>query len=157
MRLVSWLRQPWLHFIVLGGLLFYLQGVFFPEPKPVVGPLSEARIEALNPEVLIVTGDHSTPCIHKEHSWHPVPTLIRSPLSLYRKESKFTERDCMTGLLTPGPTERSDARATMARAPASPGFPTGRRAPLPLIGQPAFARKVSWRPLPPGARWTWGS
>jgi hypothetical protein len=48
MRLFSWLKQPWLHFIVLGGLLFYLQGVFFPEPKPVIGPLGEARIEALN-------------------------------------------------------------------------------------------------------------
>ena len=55
------------------------------------------RIEALKPEVLIVTGDHSTPCIHKEHSWHPVPTLIRSPLSLYRKDARFTESSLMTG------------------------------------------------------------
>lgn len=47
MRFLAWLNQPWLHFIVLGGLLFYLQGVFFPEPKPVIGPLSEARLEAL--------------------------------------------------------------------------------------------------------------
>jgi 2,3-bisphosphoglycerate-independent phosphoglycerate mutase len=55
------------------------------------------RFEALHPEVLIVTGDHSTPCIHKEHSWHPVPTLIRSPLALYRKDARFTERSLMTG------------------------------------------------------------
>jgi 2,3-bisphosphoglycerate-independent phosphoglycerate mutase len=55
------------------------------------------RFEALRPEVLIVTGDHSTPCIHKEHSWHPVPTLIRSPLALYRKEARFTERSLMAG------------------------------------------------------------
>jgi 2,3-bisphosphoglycerate-independent phosphoglycerate mutase len=55
------------------------------------------RIEALKPEVLIVTGDHSTPCIHKEHSWHPVPTIIRSPLSLSRKDAKLTERSLMTG------------------------------------------------------------
>lgn len=48
MRLLTWLNQPWLHFIVLGGLLFYLQGVFFPEPKPVIGPLGEARLESLN-------------------------------------------------------------------------------------------------------------
>ncbi len=48
MRLLAWLNRPWLHFIVLGGLLFYLQGVFFPEPKPVIGPLGEARLEALN-------------------------------------------------------------------------------------------------------------
>jgi len=33
-------------------------------------------ILALNPEVLVVTGDHSTPAIFKGHSWHPVPLLI---------------------------------------------------------------------------------
>lgn len=36
------------------------------------------RIMALDPEVLIVTGDHSTPALHAEHSWHPVPVLIAS-------------------------------------------------------------------------------
>ena len=55
------------------------------------------RFEALRPEVLIVTGDHSTPCIHKEHSWHPVPTLICSPLAFYRKDARYTERSLMTG------------------------------------------------------------
>jgi parvulin-like peptidyl-prolyl isomerase len=47
MKLLSRLNRPWLHFIVLGSLLFYLQGEVFPEPKPVLGPLSETRIEAL--------------------------------------------------------------------------------------------------------------
>ncbi|MBI4600520.1 MAG: 2,3-bisphosphoglycerate-independent phosphoglycerate mutase [Planctomycetes bacterium] len=55
------------------------------------------RFEALGPEVLIVTGDHSTPCIHKEHSWHPVPTILRSPLALWRGDAKFTERGLMAG------------------------------------------------------------
>ncbi len=55
------------------------------------------RLEALEPEVLIITGDHSTPCIHREHSWHPVPTAIRSPLSLYRPDARFDERHAMTG------------------------------------------------------------
>lgn len=36
------------------------------------------RIERLRPTVLIVTGDHSTPCFLKGHSWHPVPTLLVS-------------------------------------------------------------------------------
>ncbi len=36
------------------------------------------RITALKPDVLIVTGDHSTPAFMKGHSWHPVPTLLVS-------------------------------------------------------------------------------
>lgn len=55
------------------------------------------RLEALRPEVIIVTGDHSTPCIHKEHSWHPVPTIIRSPLALSRPDARLTERSLMAG------------------------------------------------------------
>jgi len=55
------------------------------------------RIQALEPEAIIITGDHSTPCIHEEHSWHPVPTMIWSPLALYRKEATFSERECLCG------------------------------------------------------------
>ena len=62
------------------------------------------RIEALEPEVLVITGDHSTPCIHEEHSWHPVPTLIRSPLALPFPGSTFTERSLMTGDLGIAPS-----------------------------------------------------
>ena len=32
---------------------------------------------ALNPNVLVIAGDHSTPAVMADHSWHPVPTLIR--------------------------------------------------------------------------------
>ena len=34
------------------------------------------RITALEPTVVIVTGDHSTPSLLKSHSWHAVPTLL---------------------------------------------------------------------------------
>ncbi|MBN2023046.1 MAG: 2,3-bisphosphoglycerate-independent phosphoglycerate mutase [Pirellulales bacterium] len=36
------------------------------------------RVTALGPDVLVVTGDHSTPAALGSHSWHPVPTLLVS-------------------------------------------------------------------------------
>ncbi|MCX7612799.1 MAG: 2,3-bisphosphoglycerate-independent phosphoglycerate mutase [Caldimicrobium sp.] len=54
---------------------------------------------ALKPEVLVITGDHSTPCIMKSHSWHPVPVLIHSPYCLGRLSERFTERECFKGEL----------------------------------------------------------
>ena len=56
MKFLSRLNRPWVHFIALGSLLFYLQGVFFPEPKPVIGPLSPARLEALQQQWFASTG-----------------------------------------------------------------------------------------------------
>ncbi|GAB3270926.1 peptidyl-prolyl cis-trans isomerase [Parahaliea aestuarii] len=56
MSLPTWLRQPWLHFVVIGLVLFFLQSWAFPEPKPVVGPLSEARIDNLHQQWLAVAG-----------------------------------------------------------------------------------------------------
>ena len=57
------------------------------------------EIEKLNPDVLIVTGDHSTPARMRAHSWHPVPVLIKSVNTRARKEARFGERDCATGEL----------------------------------------------------------
>lgn len=61
MRFLAWLKRPWLHFIVLGSLLFYLQGVVFPEPKPMLGPLSDARMEALQQQWFASVGRLPTP------------------------------------------------------------------------------------------------
>ncbi len=54
----------------------------------------------LSPDVLIVTGDHSTPAKMKQHSFHPVPTLLWAPATHMRDHATgFGERECMTGAL----------------------------------------------------------
>jgi 2,3-bisphosphoglycerate-independent phosphoglycerate mutase len=54
-------------------------------------------IRALNPDVLVVTGDHSTPSRMKSHSFHPVPTVIVSDLCRPDGAAEFSERACRTG------------------------------------------------------------
>lgn len=49
-------RRPWIHFLLLGALLFWLQSLLFPAPRPVVGPLGEARIEGLLAQWQAATG-----------------------------------------------------------------------------------------------------
>jgi 2,3-bisphosphoglycerate-independent phosphoglycerate mutase len=55
------------------------------------------RIEKLKPDVLIVTGDHSTPSKLKSHSWHPVPTLLAADTCRPDGLTAFSERDCLRG------------------------------------------------------------
>lgn len=55
------------------------------------------RITALNPTVMIVTGDHSTPSYLKSHSWHPVPTLLVSDCCRPDPHKAFNESTCITG------------------------------------------------------------
>jgi 2,3-bisphosphoglycerate-independent phosphoglycerate mutase len=57
------------------------------------------RILALNPEVLAVTSDHSTPCGMKGHSWHPNPFLIKAKTAMPGGTSRFSERECSRGYL----------------------------------------------------------
>ena len=54
-------------------------------------------ITALNPKVLIVTGDHSTPSYLKSHSWHPVPTLLVSGCWGFDGNETCGERACLRG------------------------------------------------------------
>jgi 2,3-bisphosphoglycerate-independent phosphoglycerate mutase len=52
----------------------------------------------LKPDVLIVTGDHSTPALLKTHSWHPVPFLLWAPRTHRTDlETSFGERNCARG------------------------------------------------------------
>ncbi len=49
------------------------------------------------PDVLIITGDHSTPPSMKAHSWHPVPVLIAAPHIRGGQSARFDEIACRTG------------------------------------------------------------
>jgi 2,3-bisphosphoglycerate-independent phosphoglycerate mutase len=51
------------------------------------------------PDVLAITGDHSTPCALKGHSWHPQPVLLHSAFSGSDKLDRFTETGANQGSL----------------------------------------------------------
>jgi 2,3-bisphosphoglycerate-independent phosphoglycerate mutase len=74
------------------------------------------RIAALQPQVLIVTGDHSTPSWLQSHSWHPVPTLLVSDCCRPDPCRRLTERDCIHGGLG-----QFEAKYLMALALANAG------------------------------------
>jgi len=52
---------------------------------------------SLDPEVLIVTGDHSTPATLAMHSWHPVPFMLKSKWCRPDNVTEFSERTCLAG------------------------------------------------------------
>lgn len=70
----------------------------------------------LNPDVIIITGDHSTPAVHSGHSWHAVPILIYSKKCRLDKVERFTETDCILGGLG-----RINARDVMLLALSNAG------------------------------------
>ncbi len=50
------------------------------------------------PDVLIITGDHSTPSKWRSHSWHPVPVLLWAPASARTDDQyRFGETACAHG------------------------------------------------------------
>ena len=53
----------------------------------------------LNPEVIVVTGDHSTPAVMSGHSWHSVPTLIAGRHVRPDAQISFGERAAISGEL----------------------------------------------------------
>ncbi len=57
------------------------------------------RLMALDPDVVIVSGDHSSPAVLKSHSWHPVPTLLYARNVRPDGVNKFGERACLHGSL----------------------------------------------------------
>ena len=57
------------------------------------------RIMALNPDVVLVGGDHSSPAVLKFHSWHPVPVLLYGRYVRADGIREFGERACLRGSL----------------------------------------------------------
>lgn len=74
------------------------------------------RLLELNPDVLVVAGDHSTPAIAGGHSWHPVPLLLHSHLTSGGGVSGFSER-----LFGEGSLGRMPAVSVMMNALAHSG------------------------------------
>jgi 2,3-bisphosphoglycerate-independent phosphoglycerate mutase len=57
------------------------------------------QIMALSPDVLIVSGDHSSPAVLKGHSWHPVPTMLYGKYTRADGIREFGEQACRGGSL----------------------------------------------------------
>ncbi|MFO0964966.1 MAG: 2,3-bisphosphoglycerate-independent phosphoglycerate mutase [Gemmataceae bacterium] len=55
------------------------------------------QIRGLGPDVLIVTGDHSTPSKLKSHSWHPVPVVLCAKTCRPDSVVEFGETYCLKG------------------------------------------------------------
>jgi 2,3-bisphosphoglycerate-independent phosphoglycerate mutase len=53
---------------------------------------------AVGPDVILVTGDHSTPALLKSHSWHPVPFLIHGGAARADSADRFGETACLSGV-----------------------------------------------------------
>jgi 2,3-bisphosphoglycerate-independent phosphoglycerate mutase len=56
-------------------------------------------VRSLHPDVLVVTGDHSTPAKLASHSWHPLPLILHSKYCLIDPVEKFDEVSCIGGVL----------------------------------------------------------
>jgi 2,3-bisphosphoglycerate-independent phosphoglycerate mutase len=90
----------------------------FNAKKAVIEEVDAALPKLLNlyPDVLIITGDHSTPSQLRSHSWHPVPLLMWAPQTARRdRANHFGERECAIGGLG---TFRAEAIMQLALAHA---------------------------------------
>jgi 2,3-bisphosphoglycerate-independent phosphoglycerate mutase len=57
------------------------------------------KLTALNPDVLVVTADHSTPAVMGRHSWHPVPVMLKSEYARVDGVEQFDDYACARGML----------------------------------------------------------
>lgn len=57
------------------------------------------RLVGKNSDVLVITSDHSTPCLLKSHSWHPNPFMLHAKTAMPDAVVRFSERTCSQGYL----------------------------------------------------------
>jgi 2,3-bisphosphoglycerate-independent phosphoglycerate mutase len=71
----------------------------FPRKVELIEAVDRAlpQLLDLGPDVLVVTGDHSTPSVLRSHSWHPVPALLWSKTCRPDAVDRFGERSCLSG------------------------------------------------------------
>lgn len=50
-------------------------------------------------DTIVVTSDHTTPCLMREHSGHPIPIVMKGPFIRVDNIEKFSELDCIHGSL----------------------------------------------------------
>lgn len=74
-------------------------GDFYGKAKIIEGvDVALPQLLNLHPDVLIVTGDHSTPALMRTHTWHPVPFLLWAPATVRPDDqTTFGERACARG------------------------------------------------------------
>ena len=73
-------------------------------------------IESAGADLVIVTGDHSTPALMKSHSWHPVPILFRGGTTYVDDTTELGETAARRGALG-----RFPSRQIMPQALAAAG------------------------------------
>jgi len=72
----------------------------FENKKKIIEEVDKQIVPALrqlDPDVLVVTCDHSTPWSMKGHSWHPIPVLFKSKLDRPDDCRAFSEAECLKG------------------------------------------------------------
>jgi len=84
----------------------YGESGLFEEKMKVIEAVDDAFpiLESKMPDVLVITGDHSTPVPLKAHSWHPVPLLIHAEFCGADQTKKFNENECNFGGLSTFPS-----------------------------------------------------
>ena len=55
------------------------------------------ELTGLEPDVIVVAGDHSTPAVFKGHSWHPVPIILYAKYCRPDRVTEFSEAACIQG------------------------------------------------------------